>query len=242
MKKRDYYEVLGVQRSSDEKEIKRAYRKLAKKYHPDTNAGDKYAEQQFKEVTEAYNVLSDSEKRKLYDRFGFAAFDGSMGAQSAYGSQSAYESQSAYGTHSSYGDGPTYYWSSDADSIFEELFGKKFGGGSWGSSQSKYRNGNWNGFQHDFRGGFQSKSNYGSGTSEAKKGGDIEANITISFQEAASGCKRKINFAGKHKPSLEVQIPAGINEGQRVRLKGKGHPGNGGMPAGDLYLKVHIAG
>lgn len=73
--KQDYYEVLGIGKQADEKEIKRAYRKLAKKYHPDMNPGDKVAEQKFKEVTEAYNVLSDKEKKKLYDQFGFAAFD-----------------------------------------------------------------------------------------------------------------------------------------------------------------------
>ena len=75
MPKRDYYEVLGVSKNADAKEIKRAYRKLAKKYHPDTNPNDKDAEQRFKEVTEAYNVLSDTEKKKLYDQFGFAAFE-----------------------------------------------------------------------------------------------------------------------------------------------------------------------
>ena len=77
MAKRDYYDVLGVSRSASASEIKKAYRKLAKKYHPDTNAGNKEAEQKFKEVTEAYNVLSDEEKKKMYDQFGHAAFDGS---------------------------------------------------------------------------------------------------------------------------------------------------------------------
>ena len=85
MAKRDYYDVLGIQKNADEKEIKRAYRKLAKKYHPDTNAGNKQAEERFQEITEAYNVLSDSEKRKLYDQYGFAAFDENMGAGGAYG-------------------------------------------------------------------------------------------------------------------------------------------------------------
>ena len=81
--KRDYYEVLGIGKQADEKEIKKAYRKLAKKYHPDMNPGDKAAEQKFKEVTEAYNVLSDPEKKKLYDQFGFAAFDETGGARSS---------------------------------------------------------------------------------------------------------------------------------------------------------------
>ena len=80
MAKRDYYEVLGVGRNADAKEIKKAYRKLAKKYHPDMNPGDKVAEQKFKEVTEAYNVLSDTEKKKLYDQYGFAAFEEGFGA------------------------------------------------------------------------------------------------------------------------------------------------------------------
>lgn len=81
--KRDYYEVLGIGKQADEKEIKKAYRKLAKKYHPDTNPGDRTAEQKFKEVTEAYNVLSDPEKKKLYDQFGFAAFDETGGARTS---------------------------------------------------------------------------------------------------------------------------------------------------------------
>ena len=82
---RDPYEVLGVSRDASEDEIKKAYRKLAKKYHPDTNAGDPTAEQKFKDVTEAYSILSDPEKRKLYDQFGHAAFDGSMPEGGAYG-------------------------------------------------------------------------------------------------------------------------------------------------------------
>ena len=193
MGKRDYYDVLGVQKNADENEIKRAYRKLAKKYHPDANGDDKYAEQQFKEITEAYNVLSDSEKKKLYDQYGFAAFDGSMGAKYEQGGFD-------FGKGGRYTE---YHYSSD-DSIFDDIFGYFFG-------------------KHTSR-----------------KGRDAESNITISFEEAAFGCTKRISFEGGQKNTVEVRIPAGIDEGQSVRLKGKGHPGSMGMPAGDLYLKVHI--
>lgn len=93
MAKRDYYDVLGVGRNADAKEIKRAYRKLAKKYHPDMNPGDKNAEQKFKEITEAYNILSDDEKKKLYDQYGFAAFEEGAGAGGAYGGGQGFHGQ-----------------------------------------------------------------------------------------------------------------------------------------------------
>ena len=96
--KRDYYEVLGVSKTADEAAIKKAYRKLAKKYHPDTNAGDAHAEQMFKEITEAYSVLSDPQKRKLYDQFGHAAFDGTGPDPSAAGGYYGGNSQGGYQT------------------------------------------------------------------------------------------------------------------------------------------------
>lgn len=192
MAKKDYYEILGVTRSADEKEIKRAYRNLAKKYHPDTNAGNRRAEQKFKEITEAYNILSDPEKRKLYDRFGFAAFDGSMGTDGSDGARY---------TEYHFKDG-------EAEQVFEDLFGEGFGG--------------WRGFGGDWQ-----------------SGRDAEAEITISFEEAAFGCTKQIAFENGGNRLLEVRIPAGIDEGQRVRLKGKGR--RGGTAAGDLFLKVHIA-
>ena len=98
MAKRDYYDVLGVGRNADAKEIKRAYRKLAKKYHPDMNPGDKNAEQKFKEITEAYNILSDDEKKKLYDQYGFAAFEEGAGAGGAYGGGQGFHGQGGFGS------------------------------------------------------------------------------------------------------------------------------------------------
>lgn len=194
MGKRDYYDVLGISKNADENEIKHAYRKMAKKYHPDVNGDDKYAEQKFKEITEAYNVLSDSEKKKLYDQYGFAAFDGSMGAEYA---QNGFDSGKG-------GYYKTYQYSGSDDSIFDDIFSDFFG------------------------------------KRTRRKGRDAQSNITISFEEAAFGCTKRIFFENGQKEALEVRIPAGVDEGQSIRLKGKGHQGDMGMPAGDLYLNVHI--
>ena len=120
-KKRDYYEVLGVDRNADANAIKKAYRKLAKKYHPDTNAGDPKAEEKFKEVTEAYNVLSDDKKRKLYDQFGHAAFDG--GAQEGGPGGSGTYSYSYGGPGSGYREYHFQGDPGDMDDIFKDIFG-----------------------------------------------------------------------------------------------------------------------
>ena len=114
--KRDLYEVLGISKTADEKAIKKAYRKLAKKYHPDMNPGDKTAEQKFKEVTDAYNILSDPEKRKLYDQYGHAAFDGT-GAESEF-----YKNYQNYGgNHGGYQE--FHFEGGDGDDIFSDIFG-----------------------------------------------------------------------------------------------------------------------
>ena len=188
MNKRDYYEVLGIDKSASEKELKSAYRKLAKKYHPDANPGDKQSEEKFKELSEAYDILKDPEKRKLYDKFGHAAFDESMNYR-----QPENENYREY--HFTGGD-------------FEDIFKDIFGG-------------------HSHR--------------RASKGADIETQLTVSFDEAAFGATKKLYFEGNTKKPFEVKIPAGINEGQSIRLKGNGHPGDDGMPAGDMYIKIHIA-
>ena len=237
MAKRDYYDVLGIQKNADEKEIKRAYRKLAKKYHPDTNAGNKKAEERFQEITEAYNVLSDPEKRKLYDQYGFAAFDENMGAGGAYGygGAGAGGRWSQSGFHSGNGGQYTefHFEGQDMDDIFGNfgnIFGDMFGG------DSGRRVGH--GFGRNAKGA-QGGNAYGG--SFQGKGRDVESEIIISFEEAAFGCTKRLSFEGDRKQSLEIRIPAGIDEGQSVRLKGKGYPGTGTMPAGDLLLKVHIA-
>jgi molecular chaperone DnaJ len=260
--KRDYYEVLGVQKSAGEDEIKKAYRSLAKKYHPDMNPGDKDAEVKFKEVNEAYAVLSDSEKRAKYDRFGHAAFDPSAGGGGGYGGFSGFDG---------------------ADFDFGDIFSSFFGGGG-GSSYSRQN--------------------------MPIDGDDIGARITISFDEAAFGTKKEVNFArietcgdcgGKGAKSesdietckdcrgtgrvtvkqqtilgymqtqrpcqscrgvgkiikspcsncngkgrvkinkkLEVNIPSGIDDRQNIVLRGQGSAGVNGGSNGDLIIEVRV--
>ena len=135
--KRDYYDVLGVARNADTGTIKKAYRKLAKKYHPDTNAGNEQAAEKFKEATEAYNILSDKEKRKMYDQYGHAAFDGSMGAGGAYGNDSA----SGGGTYRYAGPDGTFHeyhfeGNGDMDDFLKQMFGGAFHG--FGGTHSSF--------------------------------------------------------------------------------------------------------
>lgn len=191
MPERDLYETLGIRKGASEQEIKRAYRKLAKKYHPDTNPGNRAAEQKFKEVTEAYNILSDPQKRKLYDQFGMAAFDGSM----------------ENGGFREYHDS-----SQNQEDMFGDIFENFFRQGSFHSHFGR-------GFQEDSSEHFRKKNSY--------------ADITIDFEEAAFGCDKILQVDGYKRERLKVHIPAGINEGQSVRLKGKG-------VAGDLLIRVHI--
>ena len=184
--KRDYYDVLGVGRTADAGTIKKAYRKLAKKYHPDTNKDNAEAEKLFKEVTEAYNVLSDPEKKKIYDRFGHDGLDP---------------------------NGFNPYWDAQGgnmDDIFGDIFRDMF-----------HRR------QQSFR----------------KKGEDYHTDIFVSFDEAAFGCDKILTISSPNQPgtqSLKVHIPAGIDSGKSVRLKGKGMPGTGGGEPGDMFLKVNV--
>ncbi len=222
--KRDYYKVLGIDKSADENTIKKAYRKLAKKYHPDTNAGNAQAEQNFKEVTEAYTVLSDEEKRKLYDQFGHAAFEGGFDADAA----KAYSRQNG-------GTREYHFESGDMNDIFGDIFGDMFRGG--GSEGFEYHNYSGSGF-----GG----GGYGRKTFR-RKGTDLHAEVTVTFDEAVFGCEKIItlqNQDGMTAPvqSLQVRIPAGIETGKSIRLRGKGMPGSGGGEPGDLFLKVQVGG
>ncbi len=195
--KRDYYEILGVSRQAQEGEIKKAYRKLAKKYHPDTNTGNAQAEQKFKEVTEAYTILSDPEKRKLYDRFGHAGVDGSGPQAESY-----------------------YRNTGNVDDIFEDIFGDIFHGQKSGGAGS-----------HRFR-----------GYEFSHRGADVETELSVSFDEAAFGGDKVVHLRdqGGNVQSLQVHIPAGIETGKTIRLRGKGSKGYNGGENGDLLLRVTV--
>ena len=214
--KRDYYEVLDVARNADDAAIKKAYRKLAKKYHPDMNKDNPSAEEKFKEVTEAYNILSDKEKRKLYDQFGHAAFDEGGGNSGAGGYQEF------------------HYSGDNLDDIFDGIFGGFKGKGFGNGFHSK-------GFHtQDFEddGGFFGRG----GRSHSQEGEDVLAKVDVTFEEAALGADKVIHFRspdGKEE-SLQVHIPAGIDSGQKIRLKGKGMPGRNGGGAGNMLLEVNV--
>ncbi len=212
--KRDYYEVLGISRSADDKTIKKAYRKLAKKYHPDTNKENKQAEEKFKEATEAYSILSDQKKRKLYDQYGHQAFEDMGSEKNTY----RYSNPNGYQEfHFESGD------MGDIDDILKNIFGG-FGDGfydrTYDQSQDQF---------YQYR--------------ASRKGHDLHAQITISFDEAVHGCEKVIhlqNDNGSGDQSLKVKIPAGVDSGKRIRLRGKGESGRNGGEAGDLFLEVTV--
>lgn len=229
MDSKDYYEVLGVSRSAGADEIKKAYRKLAKKYHPDANPGDKNAEKKFQEINQAYDILGDPKKKKMYDQYGAGAFDGTGNAAGGFGDASDFFKNMHFSS-SGNGNGRTFHFSSsDAGNIFDDLFGGSFGGFGGNSGSSGFGG---TGFGDSFGNGFGSQTD--------SRGRDINSEITVTFDEAVKGGTKNISirYADGHTSSLSVHIPAGIDEGKSIRLKGKGEAGSGGN--GDLYLKVHI--
>ncbi len=249
--KRDYYEVLGLTRAADNKQIKSAYRKLAKKYHPDTNPGDAEAKRKFEEIGEAYQVLSDPEKRKLYDRFGMAAFDQSQGASGGHREQGTY---SGYGGHFYRSpDGKTTYYSSgnmgdmgDMSDLFESLFGgagKGFAGRTAGFGGGSFHGGftgsaGARGAGPEFRYGYENAGASASQESAAREAGDRTTTVRVPFITACLGGEAPVNTgSGK----IMVKIPAGTQSGSRIRIRGKGMPSVQNPSArGDLYVVVEV--
>jgi DnaJ-class molecular chaperone len=197
---RDYYEVLGLARDASEADVKKAYRKLARQYHPDRNPGDKSAESRFKEVQEAYDVLSDKAKRSQYDQFGFA---GPNGAGAAGGGPFRWQTG---------GGGPGFEAGSFRAEDLSEIL-RQFGMGGMGGEE-----------------GDPFTRRRGGRTRRAAPQ-DAEAEATIPFLAAATGGKVSLSINGKE---VEVKVPAGVEEGKRLRLSGQA-PGGG-----DLFIKLHI--
>lgn len=225
---KDYYEILGVSREAPKEEIQKAYKKLARKYHPDVSK-EPDAETRFKELSEAYEVLKDPEKREKYDRFGSAWKQARQTGQSPPGWEGVhFDFGPAAGGFRFEGAGPGFGGSGFSD-FFEMLFG---GAGGAGGARG------FGGAEQAMRGGFRPGGGHG-----RRKGADQEAAITLSLEEAARGGRRELTLtdpATGGSKTLAVKIPPGAKPGGKIRLAGQGSPGAGGGPAGDLYLKVEL--
>lgn len=198
MAQTDYYKALGVEKGASADDIKKAFRKLAVKYHPDRNPNDKSAEDKFKEINEAYAVLSDPEKKQQYDTFGSSGFHKQYSQEDIF---RGFDFGNAYKDMGGSGGG--------AEDLFSRLFGGAFG-----------------------RGGFRSAP---------QKGADHEMELTVSFRDAAQGAEKQIAFRRNgQREELKVKIPAGVDNGSKIRISGKGGEGDSGATAGDLYLIIHV--
>jgi molecular chaperone DnaJ/curved DNA-binding protein len=232
---KDYYSLLGVGKTVSDKEIKSAYRKLARKYHPDVNPGDKAAEEKFKDISEAYEVLSDKDKREKYDRFGDqwkaysqAGFDPSAANSGGF---------PGGGFRVEYGGGDGAQFGNLND-LFASLFGGDAFGGGGGTAAGRGRN---------------PFSGFGRGSAApAQRGQDVETEITVSLDDAFHSATRSLQLSvptgrydldrgGTNETTrrVEVKIPAGVADGQKIRLASQGGPGPAGN--GDLYLVVRVA-
>ncbi|MDO8520399.1 MAG: J domain-containing protein [Deltaproteobacteria bacterium] len=200
---KDYYQSLGLSRGASAEDVSRGFKKLARKHHPDLNPGDKKAEEKFKEISEAYEVLSNPEKKKKYDMYGSVDFEGFPGGGGGYGG----------GGKSSGGF--------DINDL-GDIFGDLFGGGGVRSPRGRAR-----------------KSGFGYQPMGVEKGKDLHFSIQLDFVEAVKGAEKTIRLPNG--VGFKVKIPAGVTDGAKIRLSGKGEPGLHGGEAGDLYIEAKIA-
>jgi|SRR5579864_610461 len=214
---RDYYETLGVSKNATEDEIKSAFRKLARKHHPDVAKDKKTAEEKFKQINEAYEVLSDPEKRKKYDQLG-ANWNQPGGFQ------------------------PPPNWGGQPDGGFHQ-----YGGDGGGGVQFEFGGTGFSDFFEAFFGGGRGRSafgGFGGRPATAERGADVEADILVTLEEALHGSKRAVSLrrpGSNRVETYQVKIPRGVHEGQRIRLAGQGEAGAGGGKSGDLFLRVRLA-
>jgi DnaJ-class molecular chaperone len=234
MEFKDYYATLGVPKTASEKDIKQAFRKLARKYHPDVNPGDKGAEAKFKEINEAYEVVGDPEKRKKYDELG--------------SNWKMYEQAQRAGGGAGAGAG-----------FDPSQWGDIFGGAGGGATQGTYRTmtaeemrdlfGNedpFSDFFHAFFAGGEPQmrgrgGRAGTRSTRARQGRDVEHPIDLTLEDAYRGTTRRLSLRHDGQArTVDVRIPAGVGEGSRVRVSGEGEQGSGGASSGDLYLRIHL--
>jgi curved DNA-binding protein len=233
MEFKDYYATLGVAKTATDKEIKQAFRKLARKFHPDVNPGDKGSESKFKDINEAYEVLGDSAKRKKYDELGanwrlyeqaeaqgganpFASWNVNMGGPGA-GAQGGFRTMTQEEMEEMFGD------SNPFSDFFTTFFGGAGGAGGFGGA-----------------GG--ARATRGGGRARQRPGRDVEHELELTLEDAFHGAMRRLSLKHDgHARTVDVRIPAGVGDGSRVRVAGEGEHGVGGAAAGDLYLRVRLA-
>ncbi|MBN1828257.1 MAG: J domain-containing protein [Deltaproteobacteria bacterium] len=213
----DYYTILGIDQRASQDDIKKAYRKLALKYHPDRNPGNKQAEETFKKINEAYAVLSDLEKRKKFDTFGSKAFSQQFSQEDIFRNFDFNEILREFGFRDQKSNG----------------FFKSFGSRS--QQQFQRREGDF--FTSYFGDAGQQRPRR-----QPQKGQDLDYSLTITLEEAYEGIEKNISLRrGQAQDTLKVKIPRGITEGKRLRLSGKGMPGVNGGPPGDIFITICVA-
>jgi len=214
MSGKDYYKVLGISKSASPEEIKKAYRKLALKYHPDQNQGNKSAEDKFKEISEAYAVLSDPEKRKQYDMFGANGF------QKKYSQDDIFRDFDFGSIFKEFG----FSAGTRGPNVFSQIFG--------GTGQTHFR-GRGSPYDSSFGG-------HG-GRQPGMKGQDLIYELSVTLEDVFTTSNKVISFQmGGQQEKVSVKVPAGISSGKKLRVPAKGQPGQFGGPKGDLYIKIRI--
>jgi curved DNA-binding protein len=210
MEFKDYYKILGVEKTANDAEIKKAYRDLAKKYHPDKNPGSKTAEEKFKEISEAYEVLKDSDKRKKYDQLG--------SNWKQYQNAGSGNADDWFRQYASGGQGSSYQFSGNLGDLFGNI-------------------GGFSDFFESFFGAGTRKQSGDSVFNRARKGSDYEANLNLTLEEVYNGGERQISVDSR---KLRIKINPGTREGKVLRLQKQGAAGSHGGEKGDLYLTIHV--
>lgn len=224
---KDFYQTLGVAKNADQDQIKKAYRRLARRWHPDQNPGDKRAEEKFKEIGEAYAVLSNPEQRRKYDAVRQMASGGArFRAGPTSGAAGGPGFDDLFGSMFQGGNTRVRYQTGGAGGAgagFDDLLSNLFGGGAHARSP--------------FRGGFGSEFGNSGFAAPPQRGADLQAQATLTFRQALEGATVRMVAEGH---SMTVRVPAGVRDGQRIRLRGRGRPGTAGGAPGDLVVRIHV--